>query len=354
MADDRGLFTKARRIVDRVFGEGITHTVLYRFPELLNARRDHFREVSNLSISRSLFARAVRYIEVETHSYCNRTCWFCPNSYIDRRTQRRYLPESVFCQLLVDLKTVRYARKIGFSRYNEPLGDEVIYERLRQAHDALPRAQLQIYTNGDFLTPDNLDRLSKLGLKDLFIGAYLPDSQSWTSDAAEHLIKRIAKRVQISISNGRESPNTRVTYQARHRAIEISIFCPNYSREGVDRGGSVTGVPISTYVRTSPCLYPITNVYIDYNGSVMPCCHLRSDVPSHKGCALGRIDDSPGSIFSVWSSEIAARWRRMLTNFEPKSGPCQNCAAQTCSNSRLGRRAFQSILEFGKARNMAT
>ena len=35
-------------------------------------------------------------VEVEVHSYCNRVCWFCPNSFIDRKTKTYYLNENLY------------------------------------------------------------------------------------------------------------------------------------------------------------------------------------------------------------------------------------------------------------------
>ena len=33
------------------------------------------------------------FIEIEIFSYCNRKCWFCPNSFVDRRSENLIMPE---------------------------------------------------------------------------------------------------------------------------------------------------------------------------------------------------------------------------------------------------------------------
>ena len=40
----------------------------------------------------AIFQRAVRMVEIEVFSYCNRRCWFCPNATIDRISKNIYMP----------------------------------------------------------------------------------------------------------------------------------------------------------------------------------------------------------------------------------------------------------------------
>ena len=34
--------------------------------------------------NKDLFKKHLKLIEIEVFSFCNRKCWYCPNSYIDR------------------------------------------------------------------------------------------------------------------------------------------------------------------------------------------------------------------------------------------------------------------------------
>ncbi len=340
MANDRGIFTSVRRMVDRFAGKDMAHTLVYRIPELRFLRAEHFDEDLNLVDARRLFSAAVRLIEIETHSYCNRVCWFCPNAHIDRRTERHYLPESTFLQALSDLRSIGYRQQISFSRYNEPFGDDVIFERLAQTRRFLPKAHVVAFSNGDFLNPERIDRIQALGVDQLNIGIYIPNGQDWSTDKAESLLQKAAARLALVVSRRREAPAERISYAANVAAMSITLFSPNYATNGVTRGGSVSGVPLPVVARVSPCLYPITDVYIDFDGHIMPCCHLRSDEPLHRDCALGQIDHSVGSLFSVWGGAVAARWRKSLCQFSTKLGPCANCTARIWSDSPTTRRVI--------------
>src|SRR5260370_35645960 len=72
------------------------------------------------SDSASLFARFVEQIEVETTSFCNRTCSFCPNSFIDRRSQRLVMPEATWDATVAGRAEVRFDGTSVGSRYSEP------------------------------------------------------------------------------------------------------------------------------------------------------------------------------------------------------------------------------------------
>ena len=77
--------------------------------------------------------------------------------------------------------------------------------------------------------------------------------------------------------------------------------------------------------RTSPCLSPFQHVYIDYNGKVMPCCNLRSDLPAHQDAIIADLHASP-DLFLVYAGRTLAAWRGALVGFDPKSGYCATCS----------------------------
>jgi hypothetical protein len=351
MANDRGILTTARQAVDALLGARMGHTLVYCAPAALRVRPEHLRADLSPEQRRDLFARSVNFVEIETHSYCNRRCWFCPNSYIDRRTERKYLPAKAYLRILEDLKSIHYHGRFYFSHYNEPFGDDILFERLAQARDRLPRGDLRIHSNGDFLTRAKLDRAIQLGANHLELGIYLANGVTWTREAAERHLGRVANRLHLTFQGRFEAPGERITYEGRRNGTRIFAFCPNYTIDGICRGGSVEGVPSKPVPRTSPCLYAFTDLYVEYSGRVMPCCNLRSDIEQHKGLSFGKVDDFPGRIFEVWASDRAAGWRRAMLPYGAKPGPCVSCQAREWAEGRPARvlHAFITRLHGGWA-----
>jgi Iron-sulfur cluster-binding domain len=123
-----------------------------------------------------------------------------------------------------------------------------------------------------------------------------------------------------------DEPGTWLEASAVEGTLRLRVYARNFESTGCDRGGSV---PIAAAApRTSPCLSPFHHVYIDYNGSVMPCCNLRSDVDAHRETIIANLHQQP-DLFAIYAGETMAAWRRGLIGFDPKSGLCASCSFVT-------------------------
>src|SRR5215467_3840809 len=129
-------------------------------PDLLDDLSDASTEVK-----RQVFKAHVRLVEIETHANCNRICSFCPNAIVDRRRNETLADAKLLDRTFEELGSITYANQIKVARYSEPLANpQYLYERLASARVLVPRAQLAIVTNTDYLTPTVLARLREAGL----------------------------------------------------------------------------------------------------------------------------------------------------------------------------------------------
>ena len=64
-------------------------------------------------------------------------------------------------------------------------------------------------------------------------------------------------------------------------------------------------------------------MYIDYNGNVMICCALRSDIPDHKDGIMGNVKNS--KLEDIFVSESYSSWREHHKQDGPKDGVCRSC-----------------------------
>lgn len=210
----------------------------------------------------------IRLLEIELFSFCNRTCTFCPNSYIDRISENKILPVKVFESVIQELKGFQYSGHISLSRYCEPLAHRAILDsRISYIREHLPKVTIVANTNGDY-------DYEGVDIDELTIMDY-----------------------DIKLDKSELGTLTRSTRPFKVRKMRLGKIN--------NRAGALN--LRKEYVRDYPCFEPKYFVGIDYNGMVVPCCNIRSDIKSHKEVVLG--DLSKSSLRSIFESKIANTFR---------------------------------------------
>ncbi len=266
----------------------------------------------------------LRVIEIETFSYCNRQCWFCPNSFIDRHTLNILMDENLYLKILNELKEIDYKDIITFSRYNEPFADRIILKRLKQARNILPKVQLYTHSNGDYLTKNYLDEIARAGLNTLKWQYYLQKNEEFNPEKILNNMDKRIKNLNLTyeiINKDSNSVNLKVNYPN----IDIEYQALNFAQNGCNRGDTLD--TISAYDRKSPCYVPFEALYIDYNGKVMPCCNLRSDIEAHNSFIMG--DANKQTLAEIFTSNKMVNLRRNLIGNSKKIAPCNSCSFGT-------------------------
>lgn len=282
----------------------------------------HLKELTDPQEAAALFKHSVRMVEIEVSSYCNRKCWFCPNATHDRMSDNKLMPPDMYSSILRQLTSIGYDGVITYSRYNEPLADKMILERIAQARRMLPDAQLHTNTNGDYLDLEYVEQLYAVGLRSLNIQIYLGNKEHYDHAKIKAAGDKILKRVKLPHTLTRDTPGEWYEHALHYRDMSIRLYGRNFETGGTSRGGEV---PIHMdYQRTSPCLIPFWAVYIDHDGSTVPCCNLRSDIPSHAGYVIGKLAQQP-DLFLQYASRFAANFRTSLIKDGVKKGLCSNC-----------------------------
>jgi len=289
-------------------------------PVILN--EDHFRPVTDMQRAMELFKASIRFVEVEIHSYCNRNCSFCGNSFLDRRSNKTLMNPATYSKIIDDLSKIDYEGVVWYSRYNEPCADRPLFiERLREARAKLPHAHLQTFTNGDYITAEYIEALRDAGLNRLSIMAYLGKDEKPTQ---ENFLNAMMTRLEkLGVAWKFETPSCA---RIEIPGIDVTYNYTDFLRFGTNRGGALaTG---SIIKRLSPCTVPITDVYIDYNGSMVPCCDIRSDYSLHKDFVVYKLTPE-NSIFEGYANSKLVAWRRTLSRFGKKQFPCDTCSRRT-------------------------
>ena len=268
------------------------------------------------------FKESLKFIEIEIFSYCNRKCWFCPNSFVDRISHNHLMPEEKYLEILRQLKDIDYSGEIAYSRYNEPTAfRDLFIERIQQAREYLPDAKLRTNTNGDYMTKDYIEELESVGFNELFIQQYLGNNERYNHDKARKRMLRKIKKLDIPSELIVDIDDHKIEYDLSYKDMTVHIRARNFEHDGSSRGDSVDLA--TDYTRTKRCMKPFDSIYVDYNGSVMICCNLRSDVKGHEIGLMGNaFDDKLNDIFL---DDKYKPWRDHHLEDGPKEGVCKSC-----------------------------
>jgi hypothetical protein len=306
-------------------------------------RAEHFAPQASRESAKRLFKHSVSRIEVETHSYCNRRCGYCPNVVGDRLTPNVRMSDRIFAKIIGNLEEIAYGENLVLSNYNEPFADRHIVERIAQARRALPKCRILAYTNGDYLDADYLRELAEAGLSYMHISIHMNPEDTYSDVYALNRIAEVAERIGIRPKFGTLRPGSLIIATFLHQRIEIETRAINYWQHGQNRGGTIQGIN-ENYVRRAPCHFPFGHFYVGFEGYIVPCCHLRSDRQEHAKYRWGHIDDY-GSIYEAFASQPAVAWRRHLATFEPKQAPCDTCSVGFLDNSKKTMETYKRIYD---------
>lgn len=284
----------------------------------------HFCPISEIDIAKKLFKNSIRRVHVEVFSFCNRKCVFCPNQYGTRLKENQYLDEKIYLNILKELALIHYDGIFGFHQYNEPLADKIILQRITQAKYYLPKANIIINTNGDYLDFNYLEELQKSGLMSLNISIYGPKNGIFDEQYIVERMSRMADKLELKQKQPSYRKGFGYAIKEYYKDTLINIWGRNIASIGFNRGELVDVGP-TVINRSCPCFYPFEDLSVDYRGNVLPCCNVYADLPEHDQYIIGNLNDGR-SIFEHYVDQQLVNWRKNLIRFFPKGSPCQTCS----------------------------
>lgn len=278
------------------------------------------------NIRKEIFNKYVSVINIETSSYCNRNCGYCPVSDLATKT-KEYICDEHFLQILDDLDNLKFSGIITLNLFNEPLAssDDLI-KRLRSIKKVCPDSYIRINSNGDYLTKELLLKLKDAGISELLITLHTTKQVSYDDTIQlKRLDKFIDKLGLTEIKKLKNfDSNKNITYEIVWNKIRLLIVSNNWDMYGNDRGGTVE--KLSTNSRNTPCVVPFREVVVDYNGAVIICWNVFRDKTNY----IGQIGKK--SLINVYFDNPAVNLRREMLTYDKKKGIHATCNVESFSD----------------------
>jgi hypothetical protein len=310
-----------------------------------------FRRLTSVEDMKKAFKQAVNKIEIEPSTQCNRRCTYCPNSapaFAHRLTKNEFFDMDMLEDMLLDLQEIDYDKKIALVGLNEFFMHEENFKYAEMIKEMLPKSYLQVFSNGDYIDQDMLERAERSGV-DLLVVSFHPQAGK-PYDAAE-VLDRTAKfmkrtNLQLTITDYRKGE--RLHMQTRMGKLQIMAGLVNWETHGHNWGGSLDcGREMAE--PEMPCESPVNVLCLAQNGDFTLCCNVPRERTAENvanGAMLGNLKDFP-SIFHAYASDTMLYWRQH--SFSTKKIPelCQNCSARNTDWSRANKPIAEFIEQQG-------
>jgi len=221
-------------------------------------------------------------IFIETVSYCNNDCAFCPASVeAGAKNPENLMPESLYLKILNELASICFTGSIAFHCNNEPLLDPRLPSWIKMARSLLKNNFFYLYTNGILINVDLANELFASGLNRIIINNY-NDQHKLNSSIRNLLDNSAVLRGEVIIN-----------YRAK-----TDYF-------GNRAGQSPNAPAFLKKPLKIQCLRPSTEIVIGYDGSVPLCC-----ADGLWRVVMGNVKNS--SLKDIWFSDFFKRVRGAL------------------------------------------
>ncbi len=300
-----------------------------------------FERLTNLADMKKAFKQAVNKIEIETSSQCNRHCSYCPNSMPTmghRRRDNEFLDIELFGKVLTDLQQIDYCGKISLVGLNEFFMHEENFAYLELAKKMLPKAQVTVYSNGDYITRDYILRAEKAGLGFLLISFHMQEGKAWTAEDVLSRALKFYKRTGVQLILTDFMKNERLEFQAHTGGLHITAGLVNWQAVGHNWSGVVEAGRAQAESNT-PCQLPVNVLCITHEGDFTLCCNVpRERTPENvaHGAVMGNVRDYP-SMFHAYASDAMLYWRQHAFSTKQIPPLCQNCSARNWQDNELNK-----------------
>jgi radical SAM protein with 4Fe4S-binding SPASM domain len=200
-----------------------------------------------------------------------------------------------------DLATLDYQGAIVLCGYGEPLLHPRIFELVTALRSRLPRARIEIVTNGDFLGPEKIGLLCAAGVNYFVVSMY----------DGEHQVQRFHDLFAEAL--GRAYADDVYLLRDRWHTAE-----DQFGLKLTNRGGTVSVGPQEPVDTHRPCHYLAYQMQVDWNGDVVLCPQ-----DWHKRLRFGNLGTE--RLFDIWTSPRMRKRRQQLLSGQRVEHPCSQC-----------------------------
>jgi radical SAM protein with 4Fe4S-binding SPASM domain len=243
------------------------------------------------------------FVEFSITDLCNRTCIFCP------RHDPEVYPNSnsemslqLYKKIMCELAELQWQGLVSFSGFGEPMLHTKLVELIKKTKSHLPDCELEIVTNGDQLTLENVAAIFAAGVDCLKISLYDGPQQ-------------IAGFERLRDELGLDEEKFIIRYRFLSPEDGFGLILSN--RAGTVSFDELPLIPLDKGLERQ-CFFPFYKMMVDWDGRVLLCSH-----DWIKKLSGGDLNEQ--SLAEVWTGETMQRVRKSLAQGDRCFKPCSAC-----------------------------
>ena len=257
---------------------------------------------------------------------CNRACSFCGLASIREGIGNyKYMSENVWKKLAWDISVLCPETRVEFAVQGEPMMHPNIVEIVKHFRRCLPKAQIQVTTNGRVLAKkmqERVEALFRAGLDFVVLDTYNPESPELCAEARQLEPPIIVRDFYDDLAPSGWSP------WHNHKRKYRNLVC--VMQDLGDRAGERANRVLDNQAGNNKlsdalkepvphiCARPFRDLSVLYDGRIPVCC-----VDWGKELIVGNFMDS--SLHDIWNGETFDAIRRALGNKKRAMSPCIGC-----------------------------
>ena len=285
------------------------------FTQTADAKQD----TASMAVATPLFTR----IQIQTVSWCNRSCAFCPSGKFP--VAKTFMPVAVYQQVIDQLHDLAFSGRISPYLMNEPLLDKRLDTLIAYTRERCPNSWIALNSNGDALSDALLHRLFDAGLNCLDVNAYDHPAQY---DAHVALAQRVvSQRHDLMHTTGYSDPTfnrldlprtTKILHCRDMSDWERRFRAKQATPDLFNRSGNVPGSRRLQEPLALGCERPFQQMYINHRGEAVLCCNdWRFEV------IMG--DAMASSLLEIWNNTRYRVYRQHLQQHNRAMPLCATC-----------------------------
>ncbi len=259
-------------------------------------------------------------IEISESGTCNRVCSFCPRSAPDYKDIKEFISDDLIIKITKQLSVYDYSGIFLFSGFVEPMLDKNIFNLVNIVRNNLPKAKIEMVTNGDVLNIERTKKLFNSGLSTLLISIYDGKEEA---DKMEKLMK--------------DCELDEKQYKIRHRYLpESQSFGITLSNRSGMMENAEYKIPSLKEPMKKPCYYPHYTFFMDYTGEVLVCSHDWG-----KKLVVGNLKKE--NFIDIWLNQKFSQARENLSKSNRNFSPCDKCDVTGTFMGKEHVKAWQEV-----------